>query len=38
MNDIFEIAKEKDIKELFELQLRASESEAEMVGSRNVPL
>ena len=32
-----EIAKEKDIKELFDLQLRAFESEAEMIGSRNVP-
>ena len=33
----YEIAKEKDIKELFDLQLRAFESEAEMIGSRNVP-
>ena len=33
----YEIAEEKDIRELFELQLRAFESEAEMIGSRNVP-
>lgn len=33
----YEIAEEKDIKELYDLQLRAFESEAEMVGSRNVP-
>lgn len=33
----YEIAKEKDIKELFDLQLRAFESEAEMTGSRNIP-
>lgn len=33
----YEIAQEKDIKELFELQLKAFESEAEMIGSRNVP-
>lgn len=32
-----EIATESDIKELYELQLVAFESEAEMVGSRNVP-
>ena len=32
-----EIAKEKDIRELFDLQLRAFESEAEKIGSRNVP-
>ena len=37
MNSDYEIAKEKDIKELFDLQLRAFESEAEMIGSRNVP-
>ena len=37
MNNDYEIAKEKDIKELFDLQLRAFESEAEMIGSRNVP-
>ena len=32
-----EIATESDIKELYDLQLVAFESEAEMVGSRNVP-
>ena len=32
-----EIATKKDIKELYDLQLRAFESEAEMIGSRNVP-
>lgn len=37
MNREYEIAKDKDIKELFDLQLRAFESEAEMIGSRNVP-
>ena len=37
MNSDYEIAEEKDIKELFDLQLRAFESEAEMIGSRNVP-
>ena len=37
MNSDYEIAKEKDIWELFNLQLRAFESEAEMIGSRNVP-
>ena len=37
MSEEYEIAKEKDIKELFDLQLRAFESEAEMIGSRNVP-
>lgn len=37
MDKEYEIAKEKDIKELFDLQLRAFESEAEMIGSRNVP-
>ena len=37
MNKEYEIAKENDIKELFDLQLRAFESEAEMIGSRNVP-
>ena len=37
MNSDYEIAKEKDIRELFDLQLRAFESEAEMIGSRNVP-
>ena len=37
MNNEYEIAKEKDIRELFDLQLRAFESEAEMIGSRNVP-
>ena len=36
MRDI-EIATENDIQELFELQRRAFESEAEMIGSRNVP-
>ena len=33
----YELATKKDIKELFDLQLRAFESEAEMIGSRNVP-
>ena len=33
----YEYAKEKDIKELYDLQLRAFESEAEMINSRNVP-
>lgn len=33
----YEIATERDIRELYDLQLRAFESEAEMVGSRNVP-
>jgi len=33
----YEIAAEKDVGELFELQLRAFESEAEMIGSRNIP-
>lgn len=33
----YEFAKETDIKELYDLQLRAFESEAEMIGSRNVP-
>ena len=33
----YEIAKESDIKELYDLQLRAFESEAEMIGSRSVP-
>ena len=37
MSSGYEIAKEKDIRELFDLQLRAFESEAEMIGSRNVP-
>lgn len=37
MNSKYEIAKEKDIRELFDLQLRAFQSEAEMIGSRNVP-
>ena len=37
MNKEYEIAKENDITELFDLQLRAFESEAEMIGSRNVP-
>ena len=37
MNTEYEIAEEKDIRELFDLQLRAYESEAEMIGSRNVP-
>ena len=37
MSSGYEIAKEKDIGELFDLQLRAFESEAEMIGSRNVP-
>ena len=32
----YEYAKEKDIKELYDLQLRAFESEAEMINSRNV--
>ena len=32
-----EIAEKKDIKELYKLQLRAFESEAEMIGSRNIP-
>ena len=33
----FEIAEQKDVAELYDLQLRAFESEAEMIGSRNVP-
>ena len=33
----FEVAEQKDAAELYELQLRAFESEAEMIGSRNVP-
>lgn len=33
----FEFATRDDIKELFDLQLRAFESEAEMIGSRNIP-
>ncbi len=33
----YEIATEHEIDELYELQLRAFESEAEMIGSRNVP-
>ena len=33
----YEFAEEKDIRELYDLQLRAFESEAEMIGSRNVP-
>ena len=33
----YEFAGEKDIKELYELQLRAFETEAEMTGSRNIP-
>ena len=33
----YEFATRKDIKELYDLQLRAFESEAEMIGSRNVP-
>ena len=37
MNSDYEIAGEKEIRELFDLQLRAFESEAEMIGSRNVP-
>ena len=31
----YEYAKEKDIKELYDLQLRAFESEAEMINSRS---
>ncbi len=34
---VIEIAEEKDIEELYDLQLLAFESEAEMVGSRAVP-
>lgn len=37
MKNAYEIAEEKDIRELFDLQLRAFESEAEMTGSRNIP-
>ena len=37
MDKRIDIAKEENIKELYELQLRAFESEAEMIGSRNVP-
>ena len=37
MEKEYEIAKKEDIKELFDLQQRAFESEAEMIGSRNVP-
>ena len=33
----FEPASKKDIKELFDLQLQAFESEAQMIGSRYVP-
>ena len=33
----YEFATRNDIKELYDLQLRAFESEAEMIGSRNVP-
>lgn len=33
----YEIAARGDVRELYELQLRAFESEAEMIGSRNVP-
>ena len=33
----YEFAEGKDIRELYDLQLRAFESEAEMIGSRNVP-
>ena len=33
----FELATEKDIRELYDLQLSAFESEAAMIGSRNVP-
>lgn len=33
----YELAQEKDIRELFALQLAAFESEAEMIGSRDVP-
>ena len=34
---IMECAKQNDINELYELQLLAFESEAEMIGSRAVP-
>ena len=34
---MYEYATEKDIEELYDLQLRAFESEAEMIGSRNIP-
>ena len=37
MTGDYEIANEKEIRELFDLQLRAFESEAAMIGSRNVP-
>ena len=33
----YEIATSADVRELYELQLRAFESEAEMIGSRSVP-
>lgn len=33
----YELAKETDIRELYALQLLSFESEAEMIGSRNVP-
>ncbi len=33
----YEIAGRRDIRELYDLQLLAFESEAEMIGSRNVP-
>ena len=33
----YEIATHADVRELYELQLRAFESEAEMIGSRSVP-
>ena len=35
MSSGYEIAKEKDIRELFDLQLRAFESEAEMIGEES---
>ena len=34
---MYEYATEKDIKKLYDLQLHAFESEAEMIGSRNIP-
>ena len=37
MPSLIETAQISDIKELYDLQLRAFESEAEMIGSRNVP-
>lgn len=34
----YEIATSADVRELYELQLHAFESEAEMIGSRSVPV